>query len=199
MIAKRPESLPILLLFSLHCLEISNAFSTRQIHRKSQLARHSARILPEGQRQRTSKFILHNDETNSEETSEKPVVGISEKTIAMGDIIQTTTSDDATALDDDINYAAATIPEIEVQMAQLSEQEMEECMLLANESSSEKPSLSPKAVLRFIAPTLALWIAPPVMSLIDTSAVGRFCGANDLAGMVHCRLQILASFHKIRQ
>eukprot|EP00980_Cylindrotheca_fusiformis_P030366 scaffold24711_cov122-Cylindrotheca_fusiformis.AAC.2 len=44
-------------------------------------------------------------------------------------------------------------------------------------------TLSPIAVLRFIAPTLALWIAPPVMSLIDTSAVGRFCGPTELAAL----------------
>jgi len=43
--------------------------------------------------------------------------------------------------------------------------------------------LTPKAVLRFIVPTLALWIAPPVMSLIDTSVVGRYCGSNDLAAL----------------
>jgi hypothetical protein len=49
-------------------------------------------------------------------------------------------------------------------------------------SAQTTPSLSPKTVLRFIAPTLALWIAPPIMSLIDTSAVGRFCGPTDLAG-----------------
>jgi len=45
------------------------------------------------------------------------------------------------------------------------------------------PSLRPMAVLRFVAPTLALWIAPPIMSLIDTSAVGRFCGPTDLAAL----------------
>jgi len=45
------------------------------------------------------------------------------------------------------------------------------------------PSLAPMAILHFIAPTLALWIAPPVMSLIDTSAVGRFCGPTDLAAL----------------
>jgi hypothetical protein len=50
-------------------------------------------------------------------------------------------------------------------------------------------TLSPKAVLRFIAPTMALWIAPPIMSLIDTSAVGRFCGPTELAGT--CSVQYI--------
>ena len=45
------------------------------------------------------------------------------------------------------------------------------------------PTLAPMTVLRFVAPTLALWIAPPIMSLIDTSVVGRFCGASDLAAL----------------
>ena len=31
------------------------------------------------------------------------------------------------------------------------------------------------AILKFLAPTLALWVAPPIMSLIDTSVVGRHC------------------------
>jgi len=44
-------------------------------------------------------------------------------------------------------------------------------------------SLRPGTLLRFVAPTLALWIAPPVMSLIDTSVVGRICGATELAAL----------------
>jgi putative MATE family efflux protein len=44
-------------------------------------------------------------------------------------------------------------------------------------------TLRPMAVLRFLAPTLILWIAPPVMSLIDTSVVGRYCGPTDLAAL----------------
>ena len=47
----------------------------------------------------------------------------------------------------------------------------------------ESRTLSPATVLRFIAPTLALWVAPPVMSLIDTAVVGRYCGAIDLAAL----------------
>ena len=46
-----------------------------------------------------------------------------------------------------------------------------------------KRSLSPLSILKFITPTLALWIAPPVMSLIDTSVVGSYCGATDLAAL----------------
>jgi Na+-driven multidrug efflux pump len=45
------------------------------------------------------------------------------------------------------------------------------------------PVLQPMAVLKFLAPTLALWVAPPVMSLIDTAVVGRFCGPTDLAAL----------------
>lgn len=48
----------------------------------------------------------------------------------------------------------------------------------------DSPTLRPKAILRFVAPTLALWIAPPIMSLVDTSVVGRFCGPTDLAGKI---------------
>jgi thiol:disulfide interchange protein len=44
-------------------------------------------------------------------------------------------------------------------------------------------ALTPKSVLKFLGPTLALWIAPPIMSLIDTSVVGRFCGPTDLAAL----------------
>jgi len=50
-------------------------------------------------------------------------------------------------------------------------------------ATSAEPTLRPMAVLRFIAPTLALWMAPPVMSLIDTSVVGRYCGPTDLAAL----------------
>ena len=31
-----------------------------------------------------------------------------------------------------------------------------------------------RAVAKFFAPTLALWVAPPLMSLIDTAVVGRY-------------------------
>ena len=50
------------------------------------------------------------------------------------------------------------------------------------ESKEEARTLEPKAVIQFLIPTLALWLAPPIMSLIDTSMVGRFCGPTDLAG-----------------
>jgi Na+-driven multidrug efflux pump len=59
----------------------------------------------------------------------------------------------------------------------------EDNMECPSEPIKTTPTLSPMALLRFIAPTLALWIAPPVMSLIDTIVVGRFCGANDLAAL----------------
>ena len=42
------------------------------------------------------------------------------------------------------------------------------------DDGNDAPALSPKAVLRFLAPTLALWIAPPIMSLIDS----RYSGMN---------------------
>ena len=51
------------------------------------------------------------------------------------------------------------------------------------QSQRAVPTLRPMSVLRFVAPTLALWIAPPVMSLIDTSVVGRYCGPTDLAAL----------------
>lgn len=47
----------------------------------------------------------------------------------------------------------------------------------------EPTKFSPLAVAKFVAPTIALWIAPPVMSLIDSSVVGRYCGATELAAL----------------
>jgi hypothetical protein len=77
--------------------------------------------------------------------------------------------------------------------------------ILESDELSKKgvPTLQPKAVLRFLAPTLALWIAPPVMSLIDTSVVGRFCGATDLAGKIslshHLAVSVVSDFVLLSQ
>lgn len=165
---------------------------------RSPLSIPSARILPSDplhlqrwSHRKRSSVVLNNDEATSEEaTEEEPlpaeVWGVSEKTLVMNDLMQTVDDDecDITESDDTIITDATSVEETAV----LEEVE-ETTVLLADDSSpstKEKLSLSPKAVLRFIAPTLALWIAPPVMSLIDTSAVGRFCGAADLAGTISC-------------
>ncbi|GAX29203.1 hypothetical protein FisN_28Lh032 [Fistulifera solaris] len=44
-------------------------------------------------------------------------------------------------------------------------------------------SLDARSVFQFVTPTLALWMAPPIMSLIDTAVVGQCCGATQLAAL----------------
>jgi len=51
------------------------------------------------------------------------------------------------------------------------------------EEQGKAPALKAREIVKFVAPTLCLWMAPPVMSLIDTSVVGRFCGSLELASL----------------
>ncbi|KAL3938639.1 MAG: hypothetical protein SGBAC_006496 [Bacillariaceae sp.] len=195
MIVRRSQGVPMLLLCSVQYFQLVNGFSARHMGQRCQLAIPSARILPSDllhlqgwSHRRRSSVVLNNDEATSEEATseEEPlpaeVWGVSEKTLVMNDLMQTADDEecDITESDDIIITDATSVKETEV-----FEEKEETAALLVDDSSSskEKLSLSPKAVLRFIAPTLALWIAPPVMSLIDTSAVGRFCGAADLAAL----------------
>ncbi|CAJ1939015.1 unnamed protein product [Cylindrotheca closterium] len=162
----------------------------------------SSSSLPSSLHKKKSPVILNNDEGTSDEAinGEEEAVpteafGVSEKTLVMNDMIQTANSeeeeekDGGETIEDIISISNTTEIVNEIEETEIIVQEKESTTVLladnddsSSSSSSEKlRSLSPKAVLRFIAPTLALWIAPPVMSLIDTSAVGRFCGATDLA------------------
>ncbi|GAX25563.1 hypothetical protein FisN_28Hh032 [Fistulifera solaris] len=50
-------------------------------------------------------------------------------------------------------------------------------------STSQSYNLSARSVFQFVTPTLALWMAPPIMSLIDTAVVGQCCGATQLAAL----------------
>lgn len=99
--------------------------------------------------------------------------GVGEKTMEMRDLIE------SAADDIDVSVPAEDLMEpkevtVEKEAAQPSQPQLKE---------KETPTLHPMAVLRFVAPTLALWIAPPVMSLIDTSVVGRYCGPIELAAL----------------
>ena len=93
-------------------------------------------------------------------SSDDKAFGVGEQTIEMRNLIEAEMN-----VDDSRNVTKSVVSISEV-----------------SDKKETSPTLSPSAVVRFLAPTLALWIAPPVMSLIDTSAVGRFCGPMDLAG-----------------
>jgi len=90
--------------------------------------------------------------------------GVGEKTIELRDLVESDSEIDTSVSDEDLV-------------------EPKEATLKRSPKTTAAPALRPLTVMRFVAPTLALWIAPPVMSLIDTSVVGRFCGASDLAAL----------------
>lgn len=197
---RRSESISVLLLFIFQFFLIAHGFSGRQIQERlalripSTTSTPSSRLHPKILRQQErSLLILYNDISPSEEAVEADPsenLGVSEKTLVMKDMIQTVKSDDELIESEDVtsNHTTTTATEVEeVKVVDKVEEEESAALLSADDENSsssptEKISLSPKAVLRFIAPTLALWIAPPVMSLIDTSAVGLYCGPTDLAG-----------------
>jgi len=73
--------------------------------------------------------------------------------------------------------------EIDINVPEADLVEPKELITSADSKSKNAPTINPKTVIKFMAPTLALWIAPPVMSLIDTSVVGLFCGPLELAAL----------------
>lgn len=189
MIDRRSQNVSILLLCSAFFIPAVDGFSGRQLQPRIPSncipsASTSRLLYPiKGRKQERSLVILYDGDSQSEETSDidpGEVLGISEKTLVMNDMIQTAATDKGVTESNDssiTNATSVTTTVVEEETSVLLQSDKN------NDSSpTEKLSLSPKAVLRFIAPTLALWIAPPVMSLIDTSAVGRFCGPSDLAG-----------------
>jgi hypothetical protein len=110
--------------------------------------------------------------------------GVGEKTLGIRDLINSQEDISVAMPDADLVQPAAPImPQEQQQQEPLSSSRKDDDASVAENTRT----LSPKAVLRFLAPTMALWIAPPIMSLIDTSAVGRFCGPTELAGM--CTVQ----------
>jgi len=120
------------------------------------------------------KMIVDENEVSEEEEESVGIVegfGVSEKNIELRDLMA---SDDEI----DINVPEADLVE---PVASAKRDLMKETN--SNSNSKDVPTLHPKAVMKFMAPTLALWIAPPVMSLIDTAVVGRFCGPTDLAAL----------------
>lgn len=101
--------------------------------------------------------------------------GVGERTLGIRDLIQ---SEEELQIEL-INVDSEGAPKIPLQE---EPSPMDDAEVLPAKAVTR--TLSPKAVLRFIAPTMALWVAPPIMSLIDTAAVGRFCGSTDLAGEI---------------
>ena len=91
--------------------------------------------------------------------------GVGEKTVEMKNIID---------LDSNITVTVPYEDQVEPTEPLIEEKTTRDAVVPS--------AMTPKTVLRFLAPTLALWIAPPVMSLIDTSVVGRYCGPNRLGG-----------------
>ena len=112
------------------------------------------------------------DSTSTEEQrpSLESVFGVSEKTVELRDLVASDSEIDVSVPQEDL-------------VEPKKEEEEEATLRLEVEQPTHIPTLRPMTVLRFVVPTLALWIAPPVMSLIDTSVVGRYCGANDLAAL----------------
>lgn len=140
------------------CCNQSDAFSVRQVGSvpPCQTIRQTPVLY-----NRRPMAMMSTDDSNSnssnDEEDDTPSVGfgVGEKTVGMKNLIQNEEDDTL----------------------------MHEKSAKSKPNNKSSPTLSPKAVLKFIAPTLALWIAPPIMSLIDTSVVGRFCGSNDLAAL----------------
>lgn len=112
--------------------------------------------------------MTHVDDADALSPADKdePIFGVGEKTLELRDLVES---------DSEIDISVPTEDLKEVTVRQDSN--------TTTSATPVVPTLAPMTVLRFVAPTLALWIAPPVMSLIDTSVVGRFCGANDLAAL----------------
>ena len=111
--------------------------------------------------------------------------GVGEKTIEFRDIVESTSeigivtpSEDQITKPKKKKSAKSGESSTDVSVDDMTQDHQQE-----RRSQGVVPTLSPKSVLRFVAPTLALWIAPPVMSLIDTSVVGRYCGPTDLAAL----------------
>jgi len=114
-------------------------------------------------------------EVDKEEEEEPQYFGVGEKTMELKHLTEATTS-----LSSHEKRTTIVGPQKDTTLSSSSVDSVEE-----QQQQEEKtiPTLHPLAVLKFVAPTLALWIAPPVMSLIDTSVVGRFCGPTDLAAL----------------
>jgi hypothetical protein len=127
--------------------------------------------------------------TNEEDMEFAEGFGVGEKTLGIRDLINNQEDSNVAMPDADLVQPAPPIMQQEQQQEPSSSSKKDdEASVAANTRT-----LSPKAVLRFIAPTMALWIAPPIMSLIDTSAVGRFCGPTELAGT--CTVGSLVYIH----
>jgi putative MATE family efflux protein len=95
--------------------------------------------------------------------------GVGEKAMVVRDLVESVSDFDISVAAEDLIEPKEAVIEEEISRVQSTEKTV--------------PTLHPMTVLRFVAPTLALWIAPPVMSLIDTSVVGRYCGPTDLAAL----------------
>ena len=59
----------------------------------------------------------------------------------------------------------------------------EEATRLAKIEKAKHPLPSTGELMRFCLPTLGIWLAPPFLSLIDTSVVGMHCSISSLAAL----------------
>lgn len=105
--------------------------------------------------------------------------GVGEKSLEFRELIESSTDQD------DVDMLCVPADDlIDVPNAK----EQVECAVIdtvdaGTKTTAASSSLSPSTILKFISPTLALWIAPPIMSLIDTSVVGQYCGSTELAAL----------------
>ena len=160
-------------LITIHNARPSDAFSTKPPIANT-LPSKKATTISNKCRQQLIAGMAVNSETDEISTEG---FGVGEKSLGMKDFIQ---SEDETVSSSSISDNKDAKDAMEPLMVKTADDDREKAIV---SEKNNVPSLTPKAVLRFIAPTLALWIAPPVMSLIDTSVVGRFCGPTDLAAL----------------
>eukprot|EP00978_Attheya_sp_CCMP212_P001637 scaffold3335_cov43-Attheya_sp.AAC.3 len=157
-----------------------NIHSARPSCKRSYYQRKSQRLYVTTNNNNKDDYNAHHDD----EKENISMFGVGEKTLELRDLVGSVSDD---GID---NILSSVSQEALVQPALQTKEEPTTIIAAADIQSSttsnvEKsvPTLQPMAVLKFLAPTLALWVAPPVMSLIDTAVVGRFCGPTDLAAL----------------
>jgi len=133
-----------------------------------------------------------NDVVNSETAPIDPEpFGVGEKTIALMQMVEAAAAEAETAAAT-ASEKAKEKEEIEETQTFSTDKEEEDSedkttsvIITEKKEATLQPAsaLSFLSIIRFLTPTLALWIAPPIMSLIDTSVVGRYCGSVDLAAL----------------
>ena len=87
--------------------------------------------------------------------------GVGEKSLQFRNLLQTDGNETMARIDEP--EKTRTIDDTTVTSNTESPITSKSDELDSDENGSPTPTLRPMAVLRFVAPTLALWIAPPVM------------------------------------